>query len=390
MSDKLSFNGCLIGFKGIIGRWDFCLNLIYLCMINLLFSGAASAYIMAHAESLTDFFNVNTIFLQAPLLLKLWVLGGNIFIVCVGISLIIRRLNDINAKVNTTANIIVSVFYAVVSFRILFPFLISSVMFLINAVIFLFLIVKKGKITGEYPYDYRKEFNWGAFFGTWLWGLFNKAYKTLWMLILGLTPWGFLYSLVCGFKGNKWASENGKLKTVEEFKQSQENQAVVFTVLALFVLPFVYFLIVTVFVLTFTFSAINETKTSPDGKSNTMQKLESALNSFGSLYFESYNITPDENKFYILPEDWKSYSFSDKKDILDMAATMAATARNKKSSGHYSTKAKELPRTKIYNSKNGELLGEFYMPENFPAKAGIKDVIKASMNAYKFYNPTVE
>ena len=38
----------------------------------------------------------------------------------------------------------------------------------------------------EFPQEL-KRFNWGAFFGTWIWGLVNKSYITLLQLILGLT-----------------------------------------------------------------------------------------------------------------------------------------------------------------------------------------------------------
>ena len=68
------------------------------------------------------------------------------------------------------------------------------------------------------PYDYKKEFNWGAFFGTWIWGLFNKSYKTLWMLLLWCTPWGLLFAIYCGIKGNEWAGKNRDWDNLEKFK----------------------------------------------------------------------------------------------------------------------------------------------------------------------------
>lgn len=390
MLDNLRLNTRLIGFDGIIGRWDFCLNFVYLCMIGVLFSLPASGYMMSRIGNLTDFFSMNIVFWQAPWLLKIWVLPGTAFVLYIGISLIVRRLNDINGEVNNNINTAVSVLYALSAFRILFPLWIYFLLELANFIILICLIVTKGKITGKYPYDYRKEFNWGAFFGTWIWGLFNKSYKTLWMLLLWMTPWGFFYSLVCGFKGNEWASKNRDWQNIEEFNNSQEMQTIVFAVLSILVFPIVYTLIIAGIVGALIFTVVDETKTSPEHKSATMEKLDSALNSFGSLYFESYDITQNENKFYVLPSDWSGYTFTEKKDILDMASSMSASYRNKQDDDKYYSKTSELNRTKIYSSENGELLGEFYMDEEVYSseKFSLKDALKASMKAYKFYTPS--
>ena len=391
MNDELRLNTKLIGFDGIMGRWDFCLNFVYLCMIGTLFSIPASGYLMSHIGNFSEIFSMHVIFWEAPWLLKLWVLPGTAFVLYIGVSLIIRRLNDINGRVCRDANTIVSVLYALSTFGLLFPVGISFLLYLVNLVILLYMIIAKGKITGKYPYDYRKEFNWGAFFGTWIWGLFNKSYKTLWMLLLWLTPWGFWYALVCGFKGNEWAAKNRDWQNLEEFKKSQETQTIVFVILSVLIIPIIYFLIVMAIVGTIIFTAVDEAKTSPEHKSNTMEKLESAIDSLGSLYFENYEINQDVNKFYVLNDDWKSYSFSEKKDILDMAATMSATQREKLSdkNEHFS-KSTELKRTKIYSSETGELLGEFRLDQEVYSseKTDWKSIIKASMNAYQFYTPT--
>lgn len=389
MSDELRLNTKLIGFDGIMGRWDFCLNFVYLCMIGTLFSLPASGYVMSHIGTFSDFFSLNAVFWEAPGLLKIWVLPGTAFVLYIGISLIIRRLNDINGKVCRDTNVIVATLYALSSFGLLFPVGISFLLYLINFAILLYLIIAKGKITGKYPYDYRKEFNWGAFFGTWIWGLFNKSYKTLWMLLLWLTPWGFWYALVCGFKGNEWASGNRNWQNIEEFKNSQETQTIVFVILSVLIIPIIYFLIITAIVCALVFTAIDEAKTSPDNSSPTLERVGSALHNISISYFESYKITSDENKFYISPSDWKSYSFSDKKNILDLAANAAVNEREKLSQKKKSyTKSSELKRTKIYSSETGELLGEFCPDEEiYSEKTNLKTIVKASMNAYKFYIP---
>lgn len=75
------------------------------------------------------------------------------------------------------------------------------------------------------PYDYKKEFNWGAYFGTWIWGLFNNSYIPLLHLLLFLTPLGWYFRLLCGLKGNECAYKNKRYDDVKLFNKSQEKQA---------------------------------------------------------------------------------------------------------------------------------------------------------------------
>lgn len=380
MIDELRLNTKLIGFDGVIGRRDFCLNIVYLCMIGAIFMTPLSLYFAAHAQTMLDFFSLNKLFWNASWLLKFWVLASTAGVLYISLSNWIRRFNDINGSVNKNGNIIIGSLAVIGALSFMLPFGWMLLFSLINSILFLTLVFKKGKVTANFPYDFRKDFNWGAFFGTWIWGLINKSYKTLWILLLGWTPIGFYYQLLCGLKGNEWAYKNRKWKSDEEFKRSQENQTIGFVVLTVFVIPIIAFLVIFAMVFAFVFSAVDEARISPNHESVKMNKMERVLNTYTSLYFEGHTITADENKFYVLAKDWNGYSFSEKKDILDMAAVTAATERK-------TTKTKELARTKIYNSSNGELLGEFTLNEKFlnTDKPDFKEIIKASMKAYTFY-----
>lgn len=121
-----------------------------------------------------------------------------------------------------------------------------------------------------------------------------------------------------------------------------------------------------------------------------MEKVNTAMNYMATLYFDSYEITPEENKFYIQPSDWKYTSFKKRTDMLDFAATISSEERRKTSTGnkHFS-KSTELPRTKIYNVEDKKLLAEFYMDETVfsQEKPNIKEIFKSSISAYKFYEP---
>lgn len=389
MINKLRLNTKFLGTDGIIGRYDFCYNLIFLGMIALIFSLPLNLYLLANLGTLEDLLNLNKVWAEAPWLLKIWTLVGGIvcsYIVCINAN---RRLNDINGKISKDINLIFSTLFILNTFGVIFPCPIAMLLTTLNTIAILYLVLQKGEITGKYPYDYRKEFNWGAYFGTWLWGLWNKSYKTLWIILLGWTPWGFLYSLYIGMKGNEWAANNRDWQNLDEFKKSQETQTIVFVLYKVLLLPIIIYTVVFGTIFGIMATSIKEAASSPECNSK-LEKLDTTFEKFSSIYFESYKITKDENKFYVLPEDWSRYSYSEKKDILDMAASLASSKRRKADKNGYYSKTKELPRTKIYNIKNNELLAEYFMDESllYSENTTTKNILKSAMKAYKFYKAT--
>lgn len=389
MIDKLRLNTKFLGTDGIIGRYDFCYNLIFLGMIALIFSLPLNLYLLANLGTLEDLLNLNKVWAEASWLLKIWTLVGGIvcsYIVCINAN---RRLNDINGKISKDIHLIFSTLFILNTFGVIFPCPIAMLLTTLNSIAILYLVLKKGEITGKYPYDYRKEFNWGAYFGTWLWGLWNKSYKTLWIILLGWTPWGFLYSLYIGMKGNEWAANNRDWQNLDEFKKSQETQTIVFVLYKVLLLPIIIYTVVFGTIFGIMATSIKEAASSPECNSK-LEKLDTTFEKFSSIYFESYKITKDENKFYVLPEDWSRYSYSEKKDILDMAASLASSKRSKADKNGYYSKTKELPRTKIYNVKNNELLAEYFMDESllYSENTTTKNILKSAMKAYKFYKAT--
>lgn len=168
MINKLRLNTKFLGTDGIIGRYDFCYNLIFLGMIALIFSLPLNLYLLANLGTLEDLLNLNKVWAEASWLLKIWTLVGGIvcsYIVCINAN---RRLNDINGKISKDINLIFSTLFILNTFGVIFPCPIAMLLTTLNTIAILYLVLKKGEITGKYPYDYRKEFNWGAYFGTWL------------------------------------------------------------------------------------------------------------------------------------------------------------------------------------------------------------------------------
>ena len=270
MEDKLRLNTKLYGFTGIIGRRDYYLNCVIIAAIALFFTLPCTIWLNSRIQNYMDLFNLSKIFSQTPFLLKWWFISGIPLIFVLQASNITRRLNDINGKINTVLNIfILSItFLNNLSFFIL-PFGISCLLAIVGFIIGLIIVFKRGKITGTYPYDVTKEFNWGAFFGTWIWGLFNKSYKTLWMILLFFTPWAFYYQIYCGLKGNEWAFKNKKWKNVSVFNKTQKKQSIIYAIFIpiLFIIIFILLGLCTALFIT------ENTKNNPQATEQQINKL---------------------------------------------------------------------------------------------------------------------
>ena len=395
--NKLQINEKLFSFEGIIGRHAYFLNIVIICALSALIMIPYTGYIYTHLGTFTDLFEPQKMFLNSPLLLKLWVFFGTIGICSLSVSNIFRRLNDIFGEVKTGTNITLSAIRVLASLSFLFPFFIGILFYILSFILGIILLFTKGKITSTLPYDYKKEFNWGAFFGTWIWGICNKSFIPFWMLLLWITPFSLYFQLYCGLKGNEWAFKNKKHTDVEKFNKSQETQSIIFTVLSLVVLPILYIIIVMVVIFSLVFSSLTIDKNmTPEQRQQKFDRIETNMNKFldwaVSIYFERYEIEENENKFYVTDSDWRSADFKDKKDMLELAATKSAEIRSKKFKEqnrngykHFS-KTSELPRTKIYSSESNKLLGEFIMDES-AMNGSFKDAFTAAIKAYRFYSP---
>lgn len=386
MTEEMRENKAFISFNGFMGRYDYFLNLVLLNMIALVFTIPLTGYFLTGAGTVDSLFNLNNIFNLAPLWAKTWGIIGSTTVSYIIISNVIRRLNDINGKEDKRFNIAIATVFALTNFSYIFPNILAIGFCLIGTIVAFWVLLKKGKITQEMPYDIKREFNWGAFFGTWIWGLFNKSYKTLWMLLLWATPWSFLFALYCGIKGNDWSSTNKDWDSLEKFKNSQEKQTAFWVIFSVILAPAITFLII----IALTFGTVMYI--TDNGKDSTnidqkLEKLDNTLNSIGSIYFEGHELTSTENKFYILSDDWSGYTFKEKKDIFDMATNMAISERNKSDKDKAYTKLSELRRTKIYSKETNQLLGEYIMDKNIEENGSFKEYISASMKAYQFYKP---
>lgn len=356
----MEINNTFWGYDGVIGRRGFIANYLIICIITMLLSIFIYSYaIFASAifskAQIDVFINVLTIFLLYPSL--------------------DRRIRDLTGKEERDAN-----FYLLLAFIV-----VMLCVPLINFFTLLGLFVVEGKITGDQPKDAIAKFNWGAFFGTWIWGLFNKSYKTLFMLLIWFTPAAIPFALICGIKGNEWAYKNKKYDTPEQLHKSQAKQAVLWTI-------FWPVISILVSVLLGVFSGIaihNYEKKYPGQIKVKVERIGTKIiTKASSAIFTKVEVTKDEYKYYIKPQDWKPLS-KDEKISMFVLAGYDVMIREGKSiiSGDISPEI--FNKIKVYSTFNNELLGECKVTKipKVKDKADYQAALKD--NIYDNPNPSV-
>jgi hypothetical protein len=63
------------------------------------------------------------------------------------------------------------------------------------------------------------QWNWGAFFLNWIWGIRNKTYIAF-VCIFPVV--GFIMMIVLGMRGNEWAWQNKRWESIEQFQREQK------------------------------------------------------------------------------------------------------------------------------------------------------------------------
>lgn len=85
-----------------------------------------------------------------------------------------------------------------------------------------------------------KRWNWGAFFLTWFWGIFNGTYIAL-LYFIPVPIIQIVLPFVLGAKGNKWAWRNKRWQDEEHFKRIQRRWTIIGFIF--FILMIVYIII---------------------------------------------------------------------------------------------------------------------------------------------------
>lgn len=231
----------------------------------------------------------------------------------------------------------------------------------------------EGNISSKLPKETLPRFNWGAFLGTWIWGLFNKSYKTLWGILLFFTPGFFNFAIYCGLKGNEWAYKNQQIEE-EKFHNNQRMQTTIWA----FVAP-VLNIIIWISLLFTSISGFSAyLKTHPQYRDKLVGYYVEVMALKAQTTFEEIKLDNNEYRFVINPKVWNTYSDNEKYSLFNSAGSYIIYKKSLKPS--IDAPIEELEKIKIYSSFNNEILGEFQPSQDMIKDKGkvqnIKDGLK--------------
>lgn len=378
MEDELKLNTKLFALDGVIGRRDYIINSFIITMISQLLT---SPLFFGRMQSLD--FNINS-FVQLNDLQKIILIISMLVCTPLSFSNMTRRLSDIwNKKADFQIYLIFVIFFVLSTALMFFPIKSTGIFYLVLFIFSLFLMIKKGAITCKYPVDPVKKFNWGAYFGTWIWGLFNRTFITLWEIPLLLTPVGwFSFPLICGLKGNEWAYKNKQYPDIETFHKSQKKQARIFSILIV-----VGSLLVTILFTAISIGVLSSYLSKKENKVKFEHKLNNFIENSAHKYFTKIEVTKNENKVYMNPVVWKDLDLKEKMDVYKLAYTYTMSERKK--TEHTVNPKIEMERTTIYSDYNNEVLARF-KPEPVGTHSGLIEKMEKDITDYHFnYKPQI-
>ncbi len=339
-------NNKLLSFDGVIGRRGFIINYLAITVIICVVSICLNIILLTLAPSL---YNAG---------LKVILNTASIFLLYPSLE---RRIKDIFELSERDMNFYLLMLATI--FGLCVP--------LINLFVLIALMAAEGKITGKLPRSEVVRFNWGAFLGTWIWGIFNRSYKTLFFIPLAITPAAIPFALICGLKGNEWSYKNKPVENLEKFHDSQRLQAVIWTILS----PVLSILLaITIAVGSVSYIKNFEQKNPGVVKTKVEKVFKAVIKGVNSGFYTNYEKTDEGYKFYVDPKVWLKLSKKDKSTYYILAVYNVMIEEG------ISTISKEpvnkiTNMTKLYSSFNNELLCECIIPET--EKLDISELMNA-------------
>ena len=356
---NLNTNNNFFGFYGAIGRREFILNYMYLNIFIWLILTPWGIWFVHTIFNNPDviFASQQTYLSSIPKPILASIIISNIFNAVISFGLYSRRMADIAGRPQNILIYILSAFIIFCEFSVCIvansdTLALGMLAFVISIV----LMCIKGKYTGSLPKNEVNLFNWGAFWGTWIWGLINKSYKTLWAIPLSFTPAAASFCIVCGIKGNEWAYKNTKADDIEKFHRGQRHQAIFWNILCA-ILTIIIPILIGCAMIGFVINNPEKIKSYAETTLSTISKY--AVNKS----FEKYELSAQENKFYINPKVWTEMNQQTQQNIFYNAVNFAVTEKRVSSKSLGENLIKEVRITKIYSSYNGEILAEFEINE---------------------------
>lgn len=363
MNNDFVENNKFFSMDGTLNRRNFIANFIIVEIVEaLIFTTPFMFMMFANPDMMSSIFSVSQT-AGFPRWVNLWSFGTGLVELALIYPSIVRRVRDITGNSDNNNQVFAIILILLLTFNINKVFNIAFLQMIVSCLAFfilLSLMMVKGKISGERPKDELIKFNWGAMFGTWIWGLINKSYLTLFAIPLFFTTAFLPFMILCGIKGNEWAYKNSE-KTVEDFHSAQKLQTAVFS--AIFPIVLVVGLIGTF--ITGSVALGSYIKKHP----SFMQKLEnySAKITKASVEsrFSKIDLSGDEYKFYLDPIVWKQMPETAKFNLFQVTENyvMLTVADENSNSKDYSSYAKYFGKIKIYSTYNNEILAECVIDE---------------------------
>lgn len=221
-------------FTGIISRSGFIVNFMYITILGNVLTLPLLASVICNGSIFSG--NITDVFASSaliPILLYLILLPLSFYMNFANFA---KRYADIVGEENTPLKyLFIFIALLILHSAITYEAMSLGSYFMPYTQLALLIIFAsfKGKFTGENYNPDMAKFNWGAFWGTWIWGLMNKVSirKTIWAL-----PAFFVFALpyfavICGIKGNRWAYEAQEWTDMNEFHESQARQGIVWSLL---------------------------------------------------------------------------------------------------------------------------------------------------------------
>ena len=363
MTNEFAENNKFFGLDGTINRRNFIANFIIVEIVEALIFATPFMFMMfANPDMMSSIFSVSQT-AGFPRWVNLWSFGTGLVELALIYPSIVRRVRDITGNSDNNNQVFAIILILLLTFNINKVFNIAFLQMIVSCLAFfilLSLMMVKGKISGERPKDELIKFNWGAMFGTWIWGLINKSYLTLFAIPLFFTTAFLPFMILCGIKGNEWAYKDTD-KPIEEFHKSQSNQTAIFSA----IMPVIFIVGMFIAAISGVVALGSFLQKNPKAMQKFMDYSANVINVSVESRYSNIEFTDDEYKFYLDPVIWSKMPLSAKKNQFDVTKNYVLMRvypnydKMPKDFGY----VKEYRKIKIYSTFNNELLAQYDVDE---------------------------
>lgn len=364
MTNEFAENNKFFGLDGTINRRNFITNFLIVEIVeSLIFTTPIMILMLCNPDLLGDFLKIMPQAGGLPRWAAIWSLAAGLVEIALMYPSIVKRIRDITGNSDNTTWVIVTIIAYILAFNASKIPVVQSLQLLFSWIAFTIIIclmTMKGKISGEKPKNELIKFNWGAMFGTWIWGLINKSYITLLAVPLFFTT-GFLpFMIICGLKGNEWAYKANE-KPIEEFHKSQSNQTAIFSA----IMPVIFIVGMFITAISGVVALGSFLQKNPKAMQKFMDYSANIINVSVESRYSNIEFTDDEYKFYLDPVIWSKMPLSAKKNQFEVTKNYVLMRvypnydKMPKDFGY----VKEYRKIKIYSTFNNELLAQYDVDE---------------------------